>query len=46
MPDLAARIGWKIETAAEVLGVYAAVNPDRTMVVALTAPAKEGDAPS
>ena len=27
VPDLAIRIGWKIETAAKMLGVYAALNP-------------------
>jgi hypothetical protein len=35
VPDLAIRIGWKIETAAKMLGVYAALNPGRAMVVAL-----------
>ena len=39
VPDLAIRIGWKIETAAKMLGVYAALNPGRAMVVALPAPA-------
>ena len=37
VPDLAIRIGWKIETAARMLGVYAALNPGRASVVALTA---------
>ena len=27
LPDLAIRIGWKIETAAKMLGVYAALEP-------------------
>ena len=40
MPDLAIRIGWKIETAAKMLGVYAALNPGRATIVALPAPAK------
>ena len=40
VPDLAIRIGWKIETAAKMLGVYAALNPGRAMVVALPAPAQ------
>ena len=46
VPDLAIRIGWRIETAAKMLGVYAALNPGRTMVVALPAPAKREDATS
>ena len=41
VPDLAIRIGWKIETAAKMLGVYAAVNPGRAMVIALPAPAQQ-----
>lgn len=45
VPDLAIRIGWKIETAAKMLGVYAALNPGRAMVVALPAPAKRDNAP-
>ena len=36
VPDLAIRIGWKIETAAKMLGVYAALNPGRASVVALS----------
>jgi hypothetical protein len=44
VPDLAIRIGWKIETAAKMLGVYAALNPGRTMVVALPGPVKRDDA--
>jgi hypothetical protein len=35
VPDLAIRIGWKIETAAKMLGVYAALNPGRATVVAI-----------
>ena len=31
VPDLAIRIGWKIETAAKMLGVYAALNPGRAI---------------
>lgn len=38
---LAIRIGWKIETAAKILGVYAALNPGRASVVALPAPARK-----
>ena len=34
VPDLAIRIGWKIETAAKMLGVYAALNPGRATVMA------------
>ena len=41
VPDLAIRIGWKIETAAKMLGVYAALNPGRAMVVALPWPARD-----
>ena len=44
MPDLAIRIGWKIETAAKMLGVYAALNPGRAMVVALPGTVVEGGA--
>ena len=44
VPDLAIRIGWKIETAAKMLGVYAALNPGRASVVALSAPARRDDA--
>jgi hypothetical protein len=40
VPDLAIRIGWKIETAAKMLGVYAALNPGRAMVVALPGSAR------
>jgi hypothetical protein len=46
VPDLAIRIGWKIETAAKMLGVYAALNPGRGMVVALPAPVRQDDATS
>ena len=41
--DLAIRIGWKIEPAAKMLGVYAALNPGRAKVVALPWPAKRDD---
>ena len=44
LPDLAIRIGWKIETAAKMLGVYAALNPGRAMVAAFPAPATRDDA--
>jgi hypothetical protein len=45
VPDLAIRIGWKIETAAKMLGVYAALNPGRAAVmVALPVPARQSDA--
>ena len=44
VPDLAIRIGWKIETAAKMLGVYAALNPGRAMVVALPGLARSDDA--
>ena len=43
VPDLAIPIGWKIETAAKMLGVYAALNPGRAMVVALPAPLRQDD---
>ena len=43
VPDLAIRIGWKIETAAKMLGVYAALNPGRATVVALPTPARQDD---
>ena len=46
VPDLAIRIGWKIETAAKMLGVYAALNPGRAMVVALPAPVRRDDTTS
>ena len=46
MPDLAIRIGWKIETAAKMLGVYAALNPGRAMVVALPGAVRRDDAGS
>jgi hypothetical protein len=42
--DLAIRIGWKIETAAKMLGVYAALNPGRAMLVVLPAQATPDDA--
>ena len=35
-----------IETAAKMLGVYAALNPGRATVVALPAPAKRDDTTS
>jgi hypothetical protein len=40
------RIGWKIATAAKMLGAYATLNPGRAMVVTLPAPAKRDDATS
>lgn len=43
VPNLAIRIGWKIETAARTLGVYAALNPGRAAVMALPAPARRDD---
>jgi hypothetical protein len=43
VPDLAIRIGWKIETAAKMLGVYAALNPGRATIVAMPWPAKRDD---
>ena len=43
VPDLAIRIGWKIQTAAKMLGVYAALNPGRATVVALPAPAQRDE---
>jgi len=46
VPDLAIRIGWKIETAAKMLGVYAALNPGRAMVVAHPAPAQRNESTS
>jgi hypothetical protein len=46
VPDLAIRIGWKIETAAKMLGVYAALNPGRATVVALPALVRQDDATS
>ena len=46
VPDLAIRIGWKIETAAKMLGVYAALNPGRAMVVTLPGLAKRDDVTS
>ena len=46
VPDLAIRIGWKIETAAKMLGVYAALNPGRAMVVALPGAVRRDDAGS
>jgi hypothetical protein len=44
VPDLAIRIGWKIETAAKMLGVYAALNAGRAMSVALCAQSRQDDA--
>jgi hypothetical protein len=41
VPDLAIRIGWKIETAAKMLGVYAALNPGRALVVSVPWPARQ-----
>jgi hypothetical protein len=46
VPDLAIRLGRKVETAAKVLGVYAALNPGRATVVALPARSKRDDATS
>jgi len=46
VPDLAIRIGWKIETAAKMLRVYAALNPRRAMVVALPILARQDEAPA
>ena len=44
VPDLAIRIGWKIETAAKMLGVYAALNPGRALVVlARPMPTRQND---
>jgi hypothetical protein len=40
VPDFAIRVGWKIETAAKMLGVYAALNPGRATVVPLPAPVR------
>ena len=40
VPDLAIRIGCKIETAAKMLGVYAALKPGRALVVALPGTAR------
>jgi hypothetical protein len=45
-PGLAIRIGWKIETAAKMLGVYAALNPGRATVVALPALSRRDDTTS
>ena len=44
VPDLAIRIGWKIETAAKMLGVYAALNPGRATIAVLPTPARRDDA--
>jgi hypothetical protein len=41
VPDLAIRIGWKIETAAKMLGVYAALNPGRSILAMLPATRRE-----
>jgi hypothetical protein len=35
VPDLAVRMGWKIETTAKMMGIYAALNPGRGDVVAM-----------
>jgi hypothetical protein len=43
VPDLAIRIGWKIETAAKMLGVYAALNPGRTTVLTIPTSARQDD---
>jgi hypothetical protein len=43
VPDLAIRIGWKIETAAKMLGVYAALNPGRAMLIALATLVQQDD---
>ena len=44
VPDLAIRIGWKIETAAKMLGVYAALNPGRSHGGGAARAAKHDDA--
>jgi hypothetical protein len=46
VPDLAIRIGWKIETAAKMLGVYAALNPGRATLTAFPASARQNGANS
>jgi hypothetical protein len=46
VPDLAVRMGWGIETAAKMAGVYAALNPGRATVVALPAPKRQDDSAS
>jgi hypothetical protein len=46
VPDLAIRIGWKIETAAKMLGVYAALNPGRAPMVVLPAQVRREDTTS
>ena len=46
VPELAVRMGWGLETAAKMAGVYAALNPGRAMVVALPGPARQDDATS
>ena len=35
VPDPAIGLGWKIESAAKMLGVYAALNPERATTMAL-----------
>jgi hypothetical protein len=42
-PDIAIRIGWKIETAPKMLGVYAALKPGRVAVVAAPRPAQQDE---
>ena len=44
VPDLAIRIGWKIETAAKMLGVYAALNPGRAAAMTFPRLSKRDDA--
>ena len=46
VPELAVRMGWGLETAAKMAGVYAALNPGRAMVVALPGPARQDGATS
>ena len=46
VPDLAVCMGWGLETAAKMAGVYAALNPGRGEVVALPALATQDDATS
>ena len=46
VPDLAVRSGWKIETAAKMLGVYAALNPGRATIAVLPNLARRDDGTS
>ncbi len=43
VPDLAVRMGWGIETAAKMAGVYAALNPGRAAVAALPGPMRRDE---